>query len=147
MPLAPSDARERSARTELRIFQGVSAAVVLAGLFLPLTKFPSICFFFFLTGLPCPGCGLTRSIHLLLNGQWAAALAMNPFGPPVLILLGLLLLSIVIKPLQSLYVAKVAEIHRLYAIGAILMMLFGVVRVVVIVKSGGADWIAPALKR
>jgi len=41
---------------------------------------PIICPFRRLTGLPCPGCGLTRSWVYLAHGDWGAALAANPFG-------------------------------------------------------------------
>lgn len=36
------------------------------------------CPFHALTGLYCPGCGSTRSLHALLHGDLATALAMNP---------------------------------------------------------------------
>jgi hypothetical protein len=39
------------------------------------------CPFHSLTGLPCPGCGLTRSVLALLDGHAAAALRYHPFGP------------------------------------------------------------------
>ena len=33
-----------------------------------------------LTDIPCPSCGSTRSISLILNGDFFEALKMNPFG-------------------------------------------------------------------
>lgn len=33
-----------------------------------------------LFGLPCPGCGMTRSLLLLLTGKWRASIAMQPFA-------------------------------------------------------------------
>jgi hypothetical protein len=33
------------------------------------------------TGLPCPGCGMTRSCLWLLRGDWPAVWHCNPFGP------------------------------------------------------------------
>jgi hypothetical protein len=42
---------------------------------------PVICPFRRLTGLPCPGCGLTRSWVYLVHGDVHAALWANPFGP------------------------------------------------------------------
>ena len=33
----------------------------------------------FATGLPCPGCGVTRGMALLSHGQWERALHMNPW--------------------------------------------------------------------
>jgi len=38
-----------------------------------------VCLFHSLTGLPCPGCGLTRAFSSLLHGQVGAAFAYHPF--------------------------------------------------------------------
>lgn len=42
---------------------------------------PILCPFRLITGLSCPGCGLTRSWVYLMHGDWAAALGANIFGP------------------------------------------------------------------
>lgn len=39
---------------------------------------PLPCFFRRLTGLRCPGCGVTHMCVALLHGQWAAAWQANP---------------------------------------------------------------------
>lgn len=44
------------------------------------TAGPVVCPFRLMTGLPCPGCGLTRSWVFWLHGDWQAGLAANPFG-------------------------------------------------------------------
>ena len=44
------------------------------------SRFPA-CIFRTTTGLWCPGCGLTRGIHQLLNGQLGSALSYNLFIP------------------------------------------------------------------
>ncbi len=41
---------------------------------------PSVCLFKEATGLPCPSCGTTRSLLLLMNGQFRESLMLNPFG-------------------------------------------------------------------
>lgn len=41
---------------------------------------PVLCPFRLLTGLPCPGCGLTRSWVYLVNGRLGDSVAANPFG-------------------------------------------------------------------
>lgn len=33
------------------------------------------------TGLPCPGCGMTRSCLAMLRGDWIEVWRLNPFGP------------------------------------------------------------------
>ncbi|MCR5497250.1 MAG: DUF2752 domain-containing protein [Paludibacteraceae bacterium] len=49
-----------------------------------------VCPFRRLTTLPCPGCGLTSSILLMLKGEFVSAVSMNPM---VLLALPVLLLS------------------------------------------------------
>lgn len=46
------------------------------------------CEFHQLTGLHCPGCGLTRSAHHLLTGRPLQAVGDNLFGPLALVWLG-----------------------------------------------------------
>lgn len=41
---------------------------------------PPLCAFRIMTGLPCAGCGLTRSVVLLMHGNLAGSLAAHPFG-------------------------------------------------------------------
>ncbi len=48
------------------------------------TRFPS-CVFHDMTGLWCPGCGLTRGTYQLLHGHIGAALSYNIFTPVVLV--------------------------------------------------------------
>jgi hypothetical protein len=40
-----------------------------------------VCPFRRLTGLPCPGCGMTRAFAHLAKGQWSAALRDHPLAP------------------------------------------------------------------
>ena len=42
---------------------------------------PPLCQMKLLTGLDCPGCGLTRSFIALTHGQFAESLRFNPAGP------------------------------------------------------------------
>lgn len=52
------------------------------------------CMFRKLTGIECPGCGMTRAAHALLNGRISDAFAFNPVG---IILLPLAMLAIGIE--------------------------------------------------
>ncbi len=45
-----------------------------------------LCPFRFLTGLPCPGCGMTRAFCHLAHGHFITALQFNPFSPFVFLL-------------------------------------------------------------
>jgi hypothetical protein len=82
----PSNARERPAVLgSLLEERGLTTALVLAasaqvaliGLHLP--GWP--CAFRAVTGLPCPGCGMSRSVAALVSGHWREALAWHAFGP------------------------------------------------------------------
>jgi hypothetical protein len=53
---------------------------------------PSVCAFRRLTGLPCPGCGLTRSWVLTAHGRLRHASNRHPFGPPTFLVSLLLVL-------------------------------------------------------
>ncbi len=51
---------------------------------------PAMCFFKEVTHLPCPSCGTTRSLILLLRGDFLNAFMINPFG----LIIGLALIVI-----------------------------------------------------
>jgi hypothetical protein len=77
-------------RATLVVFR--PATVVLIGLvigsLLPLTwltSVPSLCPFKVLTGLPCPGCGLTRSSVAFLHGDPSTSVFYHPLGAPIII--------------------------------------------------------------
>lgn len=53
------------------------------------------------TGYPCPSCGTTRAIQLLLKNNWMASLQMNPFGILVALLMGVLPLWIVLDTITK----------------------------------------------
>lgn len=54
------------------------------------------CLFHKLTGLDCPGCGMTRGTYALLHGRFAEAFAFNPVG---MILLPLAMIALGIEVL------------------------------------------------
>jgi hypothetical protein len=47
----------------------------------PDTPVLPLCGFHWLTGRPCPFCGLTRAMFALAKGQWAGALNFNVLSP------------------------------------------------------------------
>ncbi len=55
---------------------------------------PVLCPFRALTGLPCPGCGLTRSWVYAAHGWWQESFAANPFG--LLVVAAVLVFAVVV---------------------------------------------------
>jgi Protein of unknown function (DUF2752) len=53
---------------------------------------PQLCPFKLILGLPCPGCGMTRSVVTLLHGDLAASLYFHPLGLPLVLFLASLAL-------------------------------------------------------
>lgn len=47
---------------------------------------PGMCVFRATFGIPCPGCGMTRSFVFLAHGDPRAAFAMNVLGPALFVL-------------------------------------------------------------
>jgi Protein of unknown function (DUF2752) len=54
----------------------------------PGTRF-TVCLLRRFTGLPCPGCGMTRAFAHLAKGEWAAAAVDHPFAFVLAVELGL----------------------------------------------------------
>jgi hypothetical protein len=61
---------------------GSAAALAIACVASPasIENGPAICPFRLATGLPCPGCGLTRSWVYIAHGDFGEAVRANPFG-------------------------------------------------------------------
>src|SRR5690606_26423686 len=85
----------RLAASELVAASGV-VAVGAAFFFSPdhIEDGPVICPFRRLTGLPCPGCGLTRSWVYAAHGWWRESFLAHPFG--LVLLLGVIALVVVV---------------------------------------------------
>ena len=83
-----------------RIFSGLGAAAMLAGAGIVAWFDPSqesffpVCPLYKTTSLACPGCGMTRALHALLNGDIAAAFDFNLMFPVMAFLLGYIFFSL-----------------------------------------------------
>ena len=74
---------------------GMSAVAFAVGYFNPTTAgFFPVCPLLSLTGLACPGCGMTRGLHALLHGDIAGALGFNLLLPAILFFFGYLFVSL-----------------------------------------------------
>lgn len=92
-----------------------------------------LCWFKAVTHLPCPGCGLTRSITSLSHGDLAGALHYHPFGPSLYAgAWGLVLLHVGGAPAQGRVRAWFsrweAPLRTLYLSGVYAFVAFGVTR-------------------
>lgn len=58
------------------------------------------CPFKYITNIPCPGCGTTRAVSLLLHGKISQALYTNPLG---IVLTFIILLGIFTKGIDLLF--------------------------------------------
>lgn len=64
-----------------------------------------------LLGLPCPGCGLTRSVLMILQGRFAESWQLQPFGYAWLVFAGVFILDrYVFETRQKLWVGLLAAI-------------------------------------
>src|SRR4030095_5262987 len=55
--------------------------MILASFPFPLLPRVSLCGFLWLTGRPCPFCGMTRALACLLKGDLTLALTFHPLSP------------------------------------------------------------------
>lgn len=99
----------------------------------------SICTFRNLFDLPCPGCGVTRSLRATAHGDLASALDLNPFGPLFFGAAVLLLLSPLWQRLHPDWDLKLIS-SRWARVGAmallVSMLLYGFLR---ILHTAGQD--------
>jgi hypothetical protein len=98
---------------------------------------PVLCPFRLATGLPCPGCGLTRSWVYLAHGRWSEALGANPFG--LVSMAAVVVLIVVVatcvfrgRPLPSM--ATLVS-SRLFSAVTTVWVLFAIVRMAVVLAS------------
>jgi hypothetical protein len=82
--------REVNLSNKHRVIRALLAAALLLGFmiffFIPPAKLPfAACAFHSITGHSCLTCGMTRSLHAIAHGEWAASIRYHLFGPAVLI--------------------------------------------------------------
>jgi hypothetical protein len=95
---------------------------------------PVICPFRLLTGLPCPGCGLTRSWVYLAHGSWGESLAAHPFGVVAVALVLALVAAVIVARVRRVRAPDLDALVRrpwlVVLLGA--WMTFAVVRLAVV---------------
>ena len=109
---------------------------------------PALCMYRLLTGLPCPGCGGTRSLVHLAHGRLLESLEFHPFGIvilPLCLVMGSSLLwpQSWHKRVRMFLNGHRRTVARIYAAFIALFVAFGLGRLVyyavaVVVASAGA---------
>jgi hypothetical protein len=124
------------------------AGLVISGVALVILNLLGIgvwpCTFKMTTGLPCPGCGMTRAMKHLGQGNVATALHYHPFSPAIFA--GALIMTVVLflpRRLHAIVVAHAEAWERRTGLTTwiILGMLgYGIWRMVVI-WNGAPSWL------
>jgi hypothetical protein len=71
------------------------------------------CPLFKLTGIPCPGCGLSRACLLLLRGEVRASIQFHAFAPIFLVLISVLIIGTVLpKSVAAPLIHKAETLER-----------------------------------
>ena len=84
------------------------------------------------TGLPCPGCGMSRAISAISQGDFSAALGLNPFAffawPTFLMLAVLALLPSRVRTPLELRLRQSTQAAKLYELIFYAFLGFGMIR-------------------
>ncbi len=95
---------------------------------------PVICPFRRLTGLPCPGCGLTRSWVYLAHGWWRESWAAHPFGAVAVLAVLALCVAVVVARVRRVPPPGLDALVRRPAVAAVVAawLLYAVWRLVTV---------------
>jgi hypothetical protein len=91
-------------------------------------QFFPVCPLFALTGLACPGCGLTRGFHALFHGDVATALGFNLLIPVWAVIFGYVGISLLLLAIRGKGLPMWPTWPRFLWTFMIVLLVFGVVR-------------------
>jgi hypothetical protein len=81
------------------------------------------CPIYAVSGLPCPGCGLSRAAVLLAQGQWKASIQMHAFAPAVMLgLIGLAVAGVLPPKQRQDMILAIAAVERRTGMAAVLVL-------------------------
>jgi hypothetical protein len=84
------------------------------------------CPFFKLTGVPCPGCGLTRACLLLARGDLQASIRFHAFAPVFFVLMAILIVGTLLpRSVTEPFIKKAETLER--QTGITLIILSGLI--------------------
>lgn len=133
-----------SAPLSLGVFAGVLLGTTALGVgamvffFNPSTHgFYPVCMFHALTGLNCPGCGMTRALYALLHGNWLLALKDNALFVASLALAAAGSARMALRKMRNQRATFKIPAKFLW-LTLVVAMLFGVLR-----NLPGFEWLSP----
>ncbi|OYU83264.1 MAG: hypothetical protein CFE24_12115 [Flavobacterium sp. BFFFF2] len=96
----------------------------------------SLCPFKLVTGFPCPGCGITKSLFFLYQGDLQKSLSYHWFGPLAFIgSLGAMVVLLLEQFTQKTYFRRYVYNHKVAVALAIVLGLYHIGRIVVFVAT------------
>ncbi len=116
--------------------------VLVASVFMPRSGLGvDLCPLHHATGLPCPGCGMTRALAAMSQGEPGVALGLNPFVLfvwPAVVVLALLAFapSSVVRRVEALARSRDAALTRGYQVVLAAFLGFGALRFAVMLALG-----------
>ena len=96
---------------------------------------PVLCPMPLLLGIPCPGCGLTRSVALLTHGHVEWALAYHPLAPFILLYFAFLWVYKIIETVRG--APPVLPTYRIAGTACLIVLGFWLVRLGFFFSQGG----------
>ena len=84
-----------------------------------------LCAFRFVTGLPCPGCGLTRAFISLFHGEFSRAIAFNALAPVLLVMMLLYFYRALIRYSGRPFEYRSSAAGRRWISASFLLLFFG----------------------
>jgi hypothetical protein len=111
-------------------------AFLIAARFIPFDRLPTLCLFRRMTGLPCPGCGMTRSVMALAHLHFRDSFRFNALGPIFVSMLAVWWLS----ALQAVFRGHQNHVETwtrrhssiLTALALTALLIFGILRILLI---------------
>ena len=125
---------DETASTLERAFAAAGVTAMLGGSAFVAAFDPSnagffpVCPLFALTGIACPGCGLTRGIHALFHGDLLAAIDHNAMIPAFVVLFGAFFLSMLLVAVRGRGLSARFYAPRLMWLFLVSLAAFGILR-------------------
>jgi len=103
------------------------AAVISVGSFGQVGFFEKVplCAFHFVTGFPCPGCGLTRAFISMFHGEFSRAIAFNALAPVLFVLMLLYFYRALLRFSGRCFEYRSSAAGRRWISASFLLLFFG----------------------